>query len=505
MIVKASQRGGGQQLATHLLNSYDNERVEIMEIRGSLAPDLHGAFAEWRAVSKATNCKKDLYSLSVNPDPEQGRLTREQYQDFLNRAEKKLGLDGRPRAVVFHIKKDKEGIPREHCHAVWSRIDTEKLKAVHMGKDWLSLRSVVREFAKDHNLTLPRGVARDSLTGRFNARNKFENLQEKQQEERTGQSKEERQKTITEAWQKTTDGRSFVAALEERGFYLAQGTTRKGYVVVDRFGEIHGLARQIDGVRTKQLAARLTDFPLEKLPTPDKAKQYAEEQREKIFSLKQDFAKAADRQREALAEFHKKRRAALDGKLAALQEQHRIERETLIEAQTEQTKGILSDRLQAKPKGLKAFLVRITGIQFITERKQQREDTARGKQHQEQRDALHRRHSREIEDFQHHYRALAKIETREMRSCEMAIRRQEFKNITKDFEKVVHDRTTRIERLSPVFNAVAEPPAKEIRNGKKGVSAEFDRQADPNPQPKQSDEPRQIQHPPRKPGFDRER
>src|SRR5688572_2548971 len=142
MIPKASQRGGGQQLATHLLNDFDNDRVELAELRGSLAPDLHGAFDEWRAAASATNCRKYLYSMSVNPDPEQGPLTRDQYRDFLDRAEKKLGLDGLPRALVFHVKHG-----REHCHAVWSRIDGERMRAVQLSHDRAKLREVVRAFA----------------------------------------------------------------------------------------------------------------------------------------------------------------------------------------------------------------------------------------------------------------------------------------------------------------------------------------------------------------------
>ncbi len=113
MIPKASQRSGGQDLATHLLNALDNEYVEVAEVSGAVAPDLHGAFAEWEAIASGlTKCRKYLYSLSVNPDLGQGELTRAQYLDYVDRAEKKLGLEGQPRAVVFHIK---EG--REHCHA----------------------------------------------------------------------------------------------------------------------------------------------------------------------------------------------------------------------------------------------------------------------------------------------------------------------------------------------------------------------------------------------------
>src|SRR5271168_634122 len=66
MILKGNQRGGGQQLAAHLLNSFDNERVEIVDVRGAVAQDLSGAFAEWAAEARGTRCQKFLYSLSLN-------------------------------------------------------------------------------------------------------------------------------------------------------------------------------------------------------------------------------------------------------------------------------------------------------------------------------------------------------------------------------------------------------------------------------------------------------
>ena len=87
-----------------------------------------------------TGCRNYLYSLSVNPDPSQGQLTRAQYLDYIDRAEAKLNLSGQPRAIVFHIK---EG--REHCHVVWSRIDAEHGKAVHQAFDHQKLMLVTRD------------------------------------------------------------------------------------------------------------------------------------------------------------------------------------------------------------------------------------------------------------------------------------------------------------------------------------------------------------------------
>ena len=42
MILKGSQRANGADLAIHLMNSFDNERVEIAEVYGTVAGRSHG-------------------------------------------------------------------------------------------------------------------------------------------------------------------------------------------------------------------------------------------------------------------------------------------------------------------------------------------------------------------------------------------------------------------------------------------------------------------------------
>ena len=429
MIPKASQRGGGQHLATHLLNEFDNDRVEFASVRGAVAQDLHGAFAEWRALAKVTQCRKYLYSLSVNPDPQQGPLTRDQYADFVARVEKKLGLAEQPRAVVFHVK-----YGREHCHVVWSRIDPDNLRAVQLSHDRQKLRSVVRDFARDHGLALPQGLKEDRGADRYRDRKKVVNLAEKQQEERTGETKEERRAAITAAWQAAQTGAAFVAALERNGYSLARGDAR-AYVVVDRFGEIHSLARQIDGARARDVAARLKDYPAERLPEAAKIQETLRKKRASDH-LRRAFGEAAsgetvtqrgtlslEQRRADLTALHAKRRAELKSRREALEKTHAEEREALREAQKAENDGVTSERLLRKPKGLRAFLTRITGIQFVIDRRNRKQDDARAAHHRQQTEALERRHSREMLDFKRHDRAMASVAKRELASLTRLERR----------------------------------------------------------------------------------
>lgn len=425
MIPKANQRAGGQQLATHLLNEFDNDRVELAEVRGAFARDLHGAFAEWEVASNATQCKKFLYSLSINPDPDQRPVTRDEYYDYIRRTEAALRLSEQPRAVVFHVK-----YGREHCHVVWSRIDDLKGRAVQMSHDRQKLRTVTQEFARDHGLELPAGMRQNNLRDRFNNRKRLENLAEKQQEERTGISKAERMATITAAWRESDSGESFTAALEKRGYFLARGDQR-AYVVVDLYGEIHSLTRQIQGAKTKDVKARLAGYDVDKLPDATKAQDFARRKLDGQRAASPGRAATAKTKRAELATAQTKRRAAIDDRRRALFEKHRIERAALAAAQESATKGIHSARLRAQPRGVIAFLARITGVSFVIAQRQKRQDRARVEDHDRQTQALKRRHEREVKEFQHNYRALTSLDKRERRSLETGLRREEFRAIAR--------------------------------------------------------------------------
>ncbi len=242
MILKGNQRAGGADLASHLQNEFDNELVEVAEIRGTVAQDLHGAFGEYEAIAAGTRCKEPLYSLSINPS---APISRDQYRAAIDRIEQGLGLSGQARAVVFHVKHG-----REHCHVVWSRIDTARMRAVQLSHDRQKLRKLAQELAHEFGLPLPEGLARDA--GDDRAHKKDMTLQEKAQAEATGISPRERRAEITEAFRRSDSATAFRAALKEKGYVLARGDKR-GFVVIDRFGKVHSLARQIDGVRTREL------------------------------------------------------------------------------------------------------------------------------------------------------------------------------------------------------------------------------------------------------------
>ncbi|WP_238475680.1 hypothetical protein [Rhodophyticola sp. CCM32] len=46
MILVGSQRSGARALADHLMNDRDNEHVELLDMAGFMAENLHGALDE---------------------------------------------------------------------------------------------------------------------------------------------------------------------------------------------------------------------------------------------------------------------------------------------------------------------------------------------------------------------------------------------------------------------------------------------------------------------------
>ncbi|MGH8547172.1 MAG: relaxase/mobilization nuclease domain-containing protein [Methylococcales bacterium] len=56
--------------------------------------------------------------------------------------------------MVFH---EKEG--RRHCHAVWSRIDTDQMKAIPLPYTKRKLQEIARELYLEHGWIMPRGFS----------------------------------------------------------------------------------------------------------------------------------------------------------------------------------------------------------------------------------------------------------------------------------------------------------------------------------------------------------
>jgi hypothetical protein len=152
MILKGSQRAGASALAAHLLNDRDNDHITVHQLRGFVADDLHGALHEAHAISKGTQCKQFMFSVSLNP-PKDSVLSDEAFERAANACEERLGLTGQPRAIIIH---EKEG--RRHAHVVWSRIDANQMRAINMAHFKTKLTALSKELYLEHGWELPDGL-----------------------------------------------------------------------------------------------------------------------------------------------------------------------------------------------------------------------------------------------------------------------------------------------------------------------------------------------------------
>lgn len=319
MILNGNQRGGAKDLAVHLMKE-ENDHVELYELRGFVADDLMGAFGEAQAVSKGTRCKQFLFSLSLNP-PEKELVAVSEFEAAIDRVEKKLGLEGQPRAIVFH---EKNG--RRHAHAVWSRIDTVNMKAIQLSHSHRKLRDVSREIYREHGWELPTGlIDRDARDP------KNFSLAEWQQARRIGKDPRAIKSALQDAWAISDSKFALVQALGERGFTLAKGD-RRGFVVLDRDCEIYSLPKWL-GIKTK--AVREKVGPSASLKNVEAAKaEIALAMTPTMQRLEAERRAKARLEREALNKQRKKLVRAQSAERKALQEHHR--KRTIVEAQTRQ-------------------------------------------------------------------------------------------------------------------------------------------------------------------------
>ncbi len=145
MIIKASQRGHGAELARHLLNGHENEHVEVHEISGYFDDTVRGALQEAEGISRGTRCTQYLFSVSFSP-PRDAEVSTATFEDTISRVEQEMKLEGQPRITVFH---EKEG--RRHAHCVWSRIDTDSMTAINLPYFKNRLMDISKELYLENN------------------------------------------------------------------------------------------------------------------------------------------------------------------------------------------------------------------------------------------------------------------------------------------------------------------------------------------------------------------
>ncbi|WP_298307617.1 relaxase/mobilization nuclease domain-containing protein [uncultured Erythrobacter sp.] len=340
MILVGNSRGGARDLAQHLTKD-ENDHVTVHELRGFVSDDLDGAFQEAYAISRGTKCKQFLFSLSLNP-PADADVSTEAFESSINQCEAELGLNGQPRAIVFH---EKEG--RRHAHAVWSRIDAETLTARQMSFHKMKLQNVARELYREHGWKMPEGLADRSKS---DPRNYI--LAEWQQAKRADKDAGQIKEAFQDAWAISDNRASFEHALKERGYWLARGD-RRGFVAIDHKGEVYSIPKQAK-IKTKAVRERLGDE--NKLPSLSQAKETMARDMSGMLSRLRD--EQYERAAALKAEHNQRKQEIVDQQRAkrTLQDRQRQERELREQAERQARfrKGLagLWDRLRGEHKRL---------------------------------------------------------------------------------------------------------------------------------------------------------
>lgn len=260
-----NQRGNYVDAARHFMNAEDNEHVEVHQIRGFMGNDLFSAFQESYAVSLGTKAKQHLYSLSLSP-PKGARVSDEEFEAAVDRAEKRLGLTGQPRVIVFHEKRGRDGELRRHAHAIFCRVDAEIGKAIQMSYDRSKLFDLSHELFLENGWELPQGYERKQDRSPLNYTHA-----EHQQARRRGKYADDIKRFFQNAWERSDTIETFSAALKEQGYVLAKGG-HAAFVTVDAEGEVYSIARCLP-INTKEIRARLGEP--DHLPSVEQAQEIA--------------------------------------------------------------------------------------------------------------------------------------------------------------------------------------------------------------------------------------
>jgi len=336
MILHGNQRGGGRQMALHLLNVDSNEHVDVHEISGFASDDILGALNEAYAISKATKCKQFMYSASFNP-PMDANVPIEVFVDAINRAEKKLKLAGQPRVIVFH---EKEG--RRHAHCVWSRIDAESMTAINISHPKLKLKSLSKELFHEQGWDMPKGLIDRGLKNPLNFTH-----EEWEQAQRTQQHPRVIKEALHDAWQFSDSKKALEQALQDRGYYLARGD-RRSFVVVDLYGEVYSLPRKI-GLKKADVEARIG--AADELRSVDDTKALISDRLTKQFV---EYHNDLESQ-------HKRQISSLDSEKRVMRDRHRSARRILEDQQNRRWQREELSRSLRLRSGFKGIWDKLTG------------------------------------------------------------------------------------------------------------------------------------------------
>jgi len=266
MIAKGKIRADGAQLARYLMTGEKGEIARLVETRGLDAfaadpPTALDRMEQW--AGENTRCRLPFFHGHIRLAPGES-LTDRQWMESLDRMEKRLGFEGQPRMVSFHID---AASGEKHLHVGWFRIDLEAERAIDPGMYKNHLKEFCRREERRHALREISSERQPDDRATVAGRNEVEEAR------RLGTDVRAVRGAILDCLEQADGGRAFKAALEERGFALANGDRRDCFVVIDQEGGHHALNKRLTGLTLATLRERLSDLDRSQLPGVEQAQE----------------------------------------------------------------------------------------------------------------------------------------------------------------------------------------------------------------------------------------
>jgi hypothetical protein len=244
MWIKGRRRGGAKDLSDHLQKTDENESVAVREIEGFSFEGLTGknlekAIRQMEAIGYGKGDKRNLFHTIIAPAYGE-TLSAAQQKFMVEYYAEHMGFKGHQYALVEHWKKGKQ-----HFHLVFNIIDpvtgkTHELKWTKT-KEWRISRGLEEIFG----LSTPKPKGKASRTW------------ETQRGKRTGTDPRKMRKEVTAIFHASKATEEFIKALGKAGYALTRGN-RGQLVLVDRFGDTHGLMRRIEGITLADLRQKFS-------------------------------------------------------------------------------------------------------------------------------------------------------------------------------------------------------------------------------------------------------
>lgn len=234
MVITGDIRGFGKQLSNYLVTIGENEDIEILDVDGRECADetyLHQVVMSMEYNAELTKSNKPYLHVQISPAiGEDIAMTHNQWNEAADLLAKEIGYENQRRVIVLHTKND-----RIHAHVVYERYNhaTGKIIDNKFSKLKMNFARQKLEKALGHEITPTWNSQKNNL-----------------------------KEIAGKLWSNTTSGREFILAAKKEGLIVAQGVPKRPFRLIDQNGRSFDLVRQLDGVRTKDVRARLRNETL---------------------------------------------------------------------------------------------------------------------------------------------------------------------------------------------------------------------------------------------------